>query len=542
MTDQKKDKLATEVQLCWKTMTCRGMRCTYGTSDHPCRFFNDHYGPYPAFDWIDRESEVSSQDEPRTIEANCVGTRYNVPEMMSGCRKAPVMTIGINPNLTAFYPGPNGSRWAYPYFDNIAQYAEYFRYRSIHQEAFSLDFIKKHLEPGSEIKATESGILSNASIDNQTSEVTLKLTYDGGQGLTTIPLSRDYEVLWPNAKRERQKLARLKDDPIAVKRESEKLARFKKGDTIAAKLALPDGAKTHLIQESVEYYKRFEGILDRFKDRADLGDSLLAMGEDVCQGDMVACASPGWGGYLNATQRKEIAEECVHKRRLLPVQLMQTRPACVVFSGRAALGMFIDSFPGAITPSLDTNKDPFTLLRQCSEEEIWLTVDTPSGAFRSRVILSGHFSYRDNFIEGSRFTSDQWDRFSGDFPADVKKLAKAGIVKKVYGKARVVEIRSDKAPPMSEISEPARSELEERYMNPPDIIASILQQEYDAGRISYDQTTKHLARSPSACQFCDNSLFALPGGCAYGKVEDPKLSTPSTDELNPFIEKMLGGS
>ena len=37
-------------------------------------------------------------------------------EVMDGCRKAPIMTIGINPNLTAFAPGSTGASWCYPSF------------------------------------------------------------------------------------------------------------------------------------------------------------------------------------------------------------------------------------------------------------------------------------------------------------------------------------------------------------------------------------------------------------------------------------------
>lgn len=43
-----------EVQLAWKVMTCRGMRDTYDGDKSPSKWFNEHYGPYPSYDWIDK--------------------------------------------------------------------------------------------------------------------------------------------------------------------------------------------------------------------------------------------------------------------------------------------------------------------------------------------------------------------------------------------------------------------------------------------------------------------------------------------------------
>ena len=83
-------------------------------------------------------------------------------EIMDGCRKVPIMTIGINPNLTAFSPGVTGTSWAYPDFTSDGdtnewiKYAYYYRYRSVYQERFQFDALtdpkQGYLVPGSEIK------------------------------------------------------------------------------------------------------------------------------------------------------------------------------------------------------------------------------------------------------------------------------------------------------------------------------------------------------------------------------------------------------
>lgn len=518
-----KRKLAPEVQLCWETMTCRGMRSTYEGPDHACRSFNKLYGPYPAFDWIDEQSNVPFDEGKRSLPAISAGARFNIPEGLSGCRKAPIMTIGINPNLRAFFPGPKGARWAYPYFDNIAQYAEYFRYRTIHQESFSLEFLMQHIIAGSEISAQQDGILLNAKIDNRTSQVTLTLKYDGQAQTQEIVLERDHEVLRPNAKRT-----------------SQAASRFSQGDIIAAQIDLPAGTPGEIHQEPETYYQRFETILANFVTKTGLENSLLEMGEDVCQGDMVACASPGWGDdYLFDEERKGIVEECVIKRRYLALQLMQSRPACVVFSGKSALNMFIKTFPDAITPALDLSVDTYDLLRKCAAEEVWLEVETPSGPFKARVVLSGHFSWKSNFFAGSRFSPTQWQEFEENYPDAVQKLvATPKIVQRLWDGAMLVFIRNEGAPTREELGNAPWQVLMDQYLDPPDLMADVLTQEYDQGRLSYNSTTRHLERTDGPCEFCDNSVFSLPGGCGYDKTG---RSGSSIEDLMPSLELMIRG-
>ena len=57
-----------------------------------------------------------------------VGRAPLVPELLSGCRKAPLMALGINPNLPGWWPYHRGA--LNPLFDDYRQYAHYFRYRA----------------------------------------------------------------------------------------------------------------------------------------------------------------------------------------------------------------------------------------------------------------------------------------------------------------------------------------------------------------------------------------------------------------------------
>ena len=78
-----------------------------------CEFFwperlPQPYGPYPTYDFT---SNTPTEKEPEGTLNSFIwlkGTTrppaFPDAEVMDGCRKAPIMTIGINPNLTAFAP------------------------------------------------------------------------------------------------------------------------------------------------------------------------------------------------------------------------------------------------------------------------------------------------------------------------------------------------------------------------------------------------------------------------------------------------------
>lgn len=94
---EKPSRTPGEARVVWETMTCRGMRNYYERSEHPCRWFSQ-FGPFHAYD-------ISVEDEKAAsigrVDAFYVGQRYQIPELLSGCRKAPIMSVGLNPNLRA---------------------------------------------------------------------------------------------------------------------------------------------------------------------------------------------------------------------------------------------------------------------------------------------------------------------------------------------------------------------------------------------------------------------------------------------------------
>ncbi len=507
---QNQARLSMEVQLAWEVMTCRALRNTYDTDGHACRWFNQHYGPFPSFDWLQSfPDEPLKEGETRSLQAVCNGIRYQLPELMSGCRKAPIMTIGINPNLTAFWPGTEGATWAYPYFDDIGQFAHYFRYRSIYQERFPLDFIRSHVAPGSEIKAIGSGRISRASRSKRDEQLTLELIYADSPS-QSLTLNREYEVFFD------------KDQP------------FEAGAVIAAEVALPQGEAAELIQEEVGYYKRFREIFKRFKEMAGatLQHPDLRLGEDVCQADMVACASPGWDSWFTDAVQKGIVDECVHNRGWLAQQLLQTQPVVVVFAGLSSYDMFHQRFKMQILPELDPNGDTFEILDACVKGNYRLKTETPNGIIDARILISPHFSYAENFEAQCRFAQDQWRAFQAAYPKQVEQLK--SVTTQSFDKSRMqVFIDRKTAPTQEQIGEAAWRLLMEHRYDAVELLSQGIHQEYTAHRLVYDAERGHLARSAGTCQFCDNALYRFPEGCPYEiKGVPPSLVTFRADALN----------
>ena len=83
------------------------------------------YGPFPAYDWQQEEYPNAVKHGPPSSDGDkpvfwCkveqTGAQAVEPAILRGCRKAPIMTIGINPNMTGFFAGAKSASWVYPWF------------------------------------------------------------------------------------------------------------------------------------------------------------------------------------------------------------------------------------------------------------------------------------------------------------------------------------------------------------------------------------------------------------------------------------------
>jgi hypothetical protein len=120
-------RLPTEVELVYELMPCNALRTAQeplGTV-HPCTYFRK-WGTYHSYDYA---LEGAPRQRGVVQESVYVGRAPLVPEALSGCRKAPIMAVAINPNLPGWYP--RHRRSVFPLFDDYRQYAHYFRFRSV---------------------------------------------------------------------------------------------------------------------------------------------------------------------------------------------------------------------------------------------------------------------------------------------------------------------------------------------------------------------------------------------------------------------------
>lgn len=119
-------QLPIEVELALELMPCFALRSTYdeGHRPHACAYFGE-WGHYHSYGY-DTEG---APEQPTIVQpATYAGKRRVVPEMLSGCRKAPILCVGINPNLPGWTSTTRNA--IHPYFDDVLQYAHYFRYRT----------------------------------------------------------------------------------------------------------------------------------------------------------------------------------------------------------------------------------------------------------------------------------------------------------------------------------------------------------------------------------------------------------------------------
>ncbi len=115
-----------EVELVFEVMPCNAQRVSQEpvSKPHPCAYFRK-WGTYHSYDYRTDGPPPAPKIQQ---QLQYVGRAPLVPEMLSGCRKAPILSVGINPNLPGWWPATRGS--LNPLFDDYKQFAHYFRYRS----------------------------------------------------------------------------------------------------------------------------------------------------------------------------------------------------------------------------------------------------------------------------------------------------------------------------------------------------------------------------------------------------------------------------
>jgi hypothetical protein len=519
-----------EVELVFNLTACG--TCSFFWPDDSTR---QPYGPYPSYDFDSNTPPEVTSNNGQTIhpwlQGRTQAPSFPNPEVMDGCRKAPIMTIGINPNLTAFAPGRTGASWCYPNFssdggtDLYTKYAYYYRYRSVWQERFDLSFIGPYLLTQGQITAPKSGAVVRADRPSDAASFDVTVRYDGDAADTVIHLQENlgeprYVLLFDAAAPEN---------------------RFQKGDIIAAKLNVPAGKDVEVYQQQIGYYEQFVPVLQQFESfliSQGHTDASLRIGEDVGQLDMVACASPHWSPlFLGGTTPAEttIIQNCVAKNAWAIKQLVQTRPVVLFLVGESSYDMFRNSFWSLIQPPLP-NVIPdgaFSLLRQTADStnprviKFSTTIDGQNYALSTRLVVTPHFSYNTNFLPQFRLSDADWQQLAQKFPQCIQFLRtdkRITFVAAQIGSYAAYQIQSDSAGVLSELRQKysgAWPALNASYYDAHAMMAGVLQDLYKAGALSYAAKTAskpgYLGRTEGSCQFCINQHWQFPLGCPYGK-------------------------
>jgi nucleoside phosphorylase len=532
-----------------------------------CTFFwpddkrTQPYGPYTAFDLgLNTPYTVASgngKDAHPWLLGRTRPPSFPDPEVSDGCRKAPIMTIGINPNLTAFLPSQRGAAWAYPSFssaggyDAWTKYAWYYRYRSIYQERLSLEFVRKFVLPEGRVYAPRNGrVISTQRVDDSPTW-TITVRYDGDATNTVItlpgqlgefPFMALFDIFPPNNA-------------------------FSAGDIIAGRVAVPEGLQVEVIQDPQGYYTQFQPALRRFQDalhEAGHTAAALQIGEDVSQLDMVACASPHWNaGYLGGSPASitEIVDNCVGRNAWAMKQLVQTRPAVLFIVSKSSWDMLRQFFGAHIqrTPALPehpADKD-FTLLRATTDPmqpcNLVFDVEVDGSRYQhtTRVVITPHFSYGTNFLPQYRLSQTEWASFTASHADCVDALTQANgfdLILPDEGDAYTyVALRLPADPDKAKAAQDwleqkfpaAAATLRSSYYDANEMMASVLDDLYRQGKLAWterDDGTGYLSRTEGSCQFCVNRHWRFPGECRYGKDRE---TPPPPDFLEHVAEKIV---
>lgn len=471
-----------------------------------CKWFWDNlpYGPYPAYDFGDQFPTKIREEagEQATLCCTSAGLQQVMPVPLSGCRKAPIMTIGINPNLTAFWPGVKSGSWCYPFLRDDAQYAYYYRHHRLCQESMPEDFIAQNVSDKGQVIAKDAGYIKRAQRPLTGRRMTLTIQYEElGETEETFEWGPDrhfvmlYDRQWKSGRQ------------------------FEKGQAIAGLVDLPNAGEVEVSRNQVGYYLRFVPILENFASflRSQGIAPSLEIGEDVSQLDMVACASPGWSDKYEI-DKNEVVSNCVQNKGWVTKQLAHARPQLIVFSGRSAFEMFASLYGEHVTPALDTDGDVYGLLSKTVRIPHYLDIQGEVNGLPvsvcARIVISPHFSYDDNFVPHSRFSEERWEKFQAECPEAFQELTS----KRKIGKKNRDGFTGVLASGLGDFQvrhREAMSCIMRHFYEPSSLIADVLKQEFVLGNLEAGNGSGKLARTEGTCRFCVNDKWKFPEGCPY---------------------------
>jgi hypothetical protein len=492
-------RLPAEVELVRELRGCRS-----------CPAFGSEnlYGPFP-------QVEATAGEAPH--KAIVRGFAPPEPAALYGCRKAPIMLIGINPNLPGHFimprPGDgegwrSGSYRLLPFFAGDAAYAQHYRFGP---------------EPASRI-ADERGLDSLLRAEARSLLVASKpgeLMPDDGAGggsfrytgmrRARLALANDdgsgavHDLAWEP------------DENLAVVRR-----RFGTDDIIAGRFdASAIGREIDTVSERQldGYYQHANTLLERVG--SWFPQAHLALGEDMSLHDAVACASPRWDA--REMPLATIQAQCVRERRWLHRQIEHSNPEVLVLAGRTALELFAEPGFGSLsTPLAELPRQAGGregLFQHVARNGLWWSYRVGPQLRRVRLVVAPHLSYGDNLEAHSYFTETQLAEFTDAHAAAAAWLAQAKRIAAVFGTPdSMIKLGADDDPAWGElqrIDAVAVVALRERWIEPYRALSSAVASQLQRQGVGLDENG-HLRRSGGPCSFCDNAQWKFEGGCRYG--------------------------
>ncbi|MEM0999620.1 MAG: hypothetical protein AAGN35_21360 [Bacteroidota bacterium] len=543
-------------------------------------------GPFPAYNWTEdyppamREASGYSGPPVDWMEGIAQAPAPQRPELMDGCRKAPIMALGLNPHAGTRQSDFGVTSPAYPQFRDadgnlqFNRYAYYSRYKTFYEAVFERGFTEENLAPESAFRAEKSGWVLSAE---------RRGTADG-----THDRIVDIKILYDNDDHTRNLSFRVPSDqhfallfepmPTIVPTDT---PQFGAGAVIGGILEITEPKATRLQRTLSGYHERMVPILETLTYLAgtQLRGSQLALGEDVSQVDLLDLDTPGWGPALtdSAEDRSPVVPHLglSRKERALWVQqLLISRPVVLMVVGRSALEVVVECLgrhlPEAFRAQFLTGDqelvpeaDGFDFMKACCEAELFLEIREHIGSgdarreyhLRCRLLVLPDFAEPANYMPQVRFpvslggdsTINEWENFCAQFP-EAGQLLESGqplypvVLPRVHpdpagGKVNVW-LMGEEDPIQTMLKNDAWATLIDSpwYYDPTRQIAQALLAELDEGRLAYDSDTGHLVRAEGRCRFCVNRLWKFPPGCTYTRVPGPKMTI---DFLEAVVEAVL---
>lgn len=474
---------------------------------------NTAYGPFVQIGPVEEDGRAQIR-----------GFSHPEPATLYGCRKAPIMLIGINPNLPGHFIVPRsrdaadrrgGSYRVMPHFASDLAYATHYRHRPPpSKDLIDPAELEALLATHGQITATGDGQLvpddgemgGSYRVAGQR-RVRLAIKYDDSERIDLR------EVTWQ------------RDESFAIVR-----GRFRKGEVIAGLLTADAIGKrvkavdTGSAASGAGYYDRAERLLRAVQTM--LPGAKLELGEDMSLHDAVACASPQWNAREFAID--QVRSRCVEDMRWMHQDLIECAPEVVVLAGRTALALFAQPAEGRLSTALEALPERAGgrdgLFATVAEKGLWWTYRVSGTERTVRVIVAPHFSYRSNFRPHCYFSETDWSEFSYRHGSVARRLEAEARVEGVFGtldKQVNIEQADNLWPQVERADMAAAMSMRKRWIEPFEFLAEAVVDGLRERGVKLAEGTGRLTRSRDGCDFCENAHWTLGAGCAYAGKAAP---------------------